>query len=124
MVHENKYVNKKECRVGERPREGLRLVYSWSKNAGSQYLFNGVKMERKRMVSVRMRRVDDGVWRFYATTEEGVHGVIARAVLTPDNVRLEFPHMGKPPMIFMHICQARRYIEEMTGCRMRYPGGL
>ncbi|EKA7108546.1 hypothetical protein OL205_002522 [Salmonella enterica] len=63
VVHENKYVNKKECRVGERPREGLRLVYSWSKNAGSQYLFNGVKMERKRMVSVRMRRVDDGVWR-------------------------------------------------------------
>lgn len=76
------------------------------------------------MVSVRMRRVDDGVWRFYATTEEGVHGVIARAVLTPDNVRLEFSHMGKPPMMFMHICQARRYIEEMTGCRMRYPGGM
>lgn len=29
VVHENKYVNKKECRVGERPREGLGLVYFW-----------------------------------------------------------------------------------------------
>ncbi|ECH8734017.1 hypothetical protein R455_003934 [Salmonella enterica subsp. enterica] len=123
-MHENKYVNKKACRVGERPREGLGLCISGQKTAGSQYLFNGVKMERKRLVSVRMRRVDDGVWRFYATTEEGVHGVIARAVLTPDNVRLEFPHMGKLPVMFMHICQARRHIEEITGCRVRYRGGL
>ncbi|ECC9621778.1 hypothetical protein DUQ06_20860 [Salmonella enterica subsp. diarizonae] len=124
MVHENKYVNKKECRVGERPREGLRLVYSWPKNGRIANFFNGVKMERKRLVSVRMRRVDDGVWRFYATTEEGVHCVIAQAVLTPDNVRLEFPHMGKMPVMFMHICQARRHIEEITGCRVRYRGGL
>lgn len=123
-MHENKYVNKKACRVGERPREGLRLVYFWSKNGRIANLFNGVKMERKRLVSVRMRRVDDGVWRFYATTEEGVHGVIARAVLTPDNVRLEFPHMGKQPVMFMHICQARQHIEEITGCRVRYRGGL
>ncbi|EAS0547012.1 hypothetical protein EX404_19665 [Salmonella enterica] len=81
-------------------------------------------MERRRLVSVRIRRVDDGVWRFYATTQEDAHGVIAQAVLTPDNIRLEFPHMGKPPMMFMHIRQAVRHIEELTKCRVRYPGGL
>ncbi|EOV1753524.1 hypothetical protein ACOESC_001010 [Salmonella enterica] len=43
MVHENKYVNKKECRVGERPREGWGFAYSLSKKAGLQHLFNEVK---------------------------------------------------------------------------------
>ncbi|EAU2154502.1 hypothetical protein D6I54_19545 [Salmonella enterica] len=47
VVHENKYVNKKECRVGERPREGLRLVYSWSKKTQDRNIFlmgeNGTK---------------------------------------------------------------------------------
>lgn len=83
-----------------------------------------LRMTHNRLVSVRIRRVDDGVWRFCATTQEGVHGVIARAELTPDNVRLTFPHMGKTPVTFMHVCQAIRYVEEITGCRVRCRGGL
>lgn len=81
-------------------------------------------MARNRLVSVRIRRADDGVWLFYATTQEGIHGVIARAERTPDNVRLTFPHMGKTPVVFMHICQVIRYVEEITGCRVRCRGGL
>ncbi|EEP1514223.1 hypothetical protein HAZ28_004776 [Salmonella enterica] len=76
-------------------------------------------MRQKRLVSVRMRGVGIGVWGFWATAQDGAHGVIARAEEMADGIRLVFPHGGRPAQMFTHICQARRYIEGMTGCRVR-----
>ncbi|EAW1261749.1 hypothetical protein AA11_06050 [Salmonella enterica subsp. diarizonae] len=103
------------------------LTYNSLKCNHNEWLFSIMNMTNrafssKKLTELRMRQTDDRHYTFHGTCDDGYHhvnGLIARAVVTEDGVILRFNHAGQPDMPFNHINQVTKYLESLTGCRMR-----